>query len=65
MNFKYAEKDKSISTVTAFAGDMHQHTDEDLDQMIRAKYIIKEYRPELIQEYLDQLCRVDNLLIIL
>ena len=48
MNFKYAEKDKSISTVKSFARDMHYHTDEDLDQMIRAKYVIKEYNPELI-----------------
>ena len=61
MNFKYSDKSGEIDTVVSFTRSMHQFTDENIDQMIRSKYITNELSVEQIQKYTEMLCQTDNL----
>lgn len=58
LRFLYAEKAEPISLVRSLANDLHELPPDDV---LRGHYLLEEFDPELIQEYLGYL-RPDNLL---
>lgn len=65
MNFQFADKRNGIDQAVSFTRQMPLFNDDNIEQLIRSKYIIDEFDQEQIKKYIDVLSRVDTLNIIL
>jgi len=56
MQFLFAEKSSPLRTCTSMAGRMHIFNDENISQLNRSRYVVDEFKPELLQQIAESLC---------
>ena len=59
MNFRFADRQGSVETVVGLSRSMHNYTEENVNQLIRSKYITDNFDAAEIQRYVDLLCKPD------
>lgn len=65
MNFQFADKKDGIDQAVSFTRKIPQHTEENIDQLIRSGYIRDEFDQDQIKKYIDVLSRTDTLNVII
>ena len=61
MQFMFAEKNDSIATCKGLARSMPQFNDENVDQLIRARYVVDQFDQEKTREIAGMMCDPKNL----
>lgn len=56
MRFLFADKKAAVSLCTDFARNMPQFTDDNIDQLVRSKFLAEEFDIEKTKEIAGQLC---------
>ena len=61
MKFKFLDKGETIDTCEELASCMPYFNDDDVELLIKQKYVADQFDKDKVNTYANELCRIDNM----